>query len=78
MAAVRDGCRNVVEALQRDGTLAPQWSRDEAIDILWSLLSIRNWEALTIDCGWSREKYVARMQALAKRALVHQMKNQTP
>lgn len=78
MAAVRDGCRNVVEALQRDGTLAPHWSRDEAIDILWTLLSIRNWEALTIDCGWSREQYVARIRTLATSALVREGENKAP
>lgn len=70
MDAVRDGCRNVIEALQRDDLLAPQWSRDTAIDTLWMLLSIRNWEALTIDCGWSREQYVERLRILAISALV--------
>jgi AcrR family transcriptional regulator len=78
MAAVRDGCRTVIEALQRDDVLAPHWSRDEAIDLLWTLLSIRNWEALTIDCGWSREQYTERMQVLARRALVYESKCQTP
>lgn len=70
MDAVRDGCRNAVEGLARDGMLAPIWSRDEAIDLLWAMLSIRNWENLTIDCGWSPEQYVDRMQRLTKRALV--------
>ena len=78
MDAVRDGCRNVVEALQRDGTLTPQWSRDEAIDILWTLLSIRNWEALTINCGWSREQYAARIRTLARNALARESGNEAP
>ncbi len=70
MDAVRDGCRNVIEALQRDGMLAPQWSRDEAIDLSWTMLSVRNWEHLTIECGWSPSLYVERMQTLLARTFV--------
>jgi AcrR family transcriptional regulator len=70
MGAVRESCRITIEALHRDGMLAPGWSRDEAVDLLWTMLSIRNWEHLTNDCGWSQGQYVARMQELLKRALV--------
>jgi AcrR family transcriptional regulator len=70
MAAVRDGCRNAIEALERDGRLAPEWGRDEAIDLLWTMLSIRNWEHLTIDSGWAPDQYVDRMQRLTRRAFV--------
>jgi hypothetical protein len=34
------------------------------------MLSIRNWEQLTIECGWSTGLYVGRMQKLLKRTLV--------
>ena len=70
MGAVRESCRITIEALHRDGMLAPEWSRDEAIDLMWTMLSIRNWEQLTIECGWSIGQYVGRMQNLLKRALV--------
>jgi AcrR family transcriptional regulator len=70
MGAVRESCRITIEALHRDGMLAPEWSRDEAIDLMWTMLSIRNWEQLTIECGWSTSQYVGRMQKLLKRALV--------
>ena len=69
MGAVRESCRITIEALHRDGMLAPEWSRDEAIDLMWTMLSIRNWEQLTIECGWSIGQYVGRMQNLLKRAL---------
>jgi AcrR family transcriptional regulator len=72
MGAVRESCRTTIEALHRDGTLAPEWSRDEAIDLMWTMLSIRNWEQLTIECGWSISQYVGRMQKLLKRALVRE------
>lgn len=70
MASLRRGCRRTVEALARDGMLAPQWSLDEATDIFWTLLSIGNWEQLTTECGWSPEGYAERMQRLLRRTLV--------
>jgi AcrR family transcriptional regulator len=70
MGAVRESCRITIEVLHRDGMLAPEWSRDEAVDLMWTMLSIRNWEQLTVECGWSTSQYVDRMQKLLKRALV--------
>jgi AcrR family transcriptional regulator len=70
MDAVRESCRTTIEALHRDGMLAPEWSRDVAVDLMWTMLSIRNWEQLTTECGWSTNRYVGRMQKLLKRTLV--------
>jgi hypothetical protein len=67
---VREACTSVVEDLQRDGTLAPEWSADKAIDLLWTLLSVRNWEQLTRECGWSAEQYIEWMQTLLRRTLL--------
>jgi AcrR family transcriptional regulator len=71
MGAVQASCRIAVDMLKRDGALIPGWDVDEATDLLWTLLSIRNWESLTIECGWSQEQYVTRLQEIARRALVH-------
>jgi AcrR family transcriptional regulator len=70
MGAVRESCRKTIEALHSDGMLAPEWSSDEAMDLMWTLLSIRNWEQLTTECGWPTSQYVGRMQKLLKRTLV--------
>ncbi len=70
MDAVRGGCRLTMEALQREGRLATEWTCDEATDLFWTLLSIRNWEQFTVECGWSTSQYTRRMQALARRAFV--------
>lgn len=70
MGAVRASCRDTIEALHRDGMLAPEWSRDEATDLLWTMLSIRNWESLTIECGWTTGQYVSRLQELSKRTFI--------
>ncbi len=70
MRAVRDACRDIIERLRQDGTLVPGWTVDEAADLLWTMLSIRNWESLTRERGWSVDHYVDRMQGLTKRVFV--------
>jgi hypothetical protein len=72
MSAMRDGCRAAVEALHADGMLAKEWSTVHATDVLWTMLSVRNWEQLTQECGWSTRQFVQRMKLLARRALVQQ------
>ena len=70
MAAMRDGCRAAIDALHADQNLAPEWTREKAIDALWTMLLVPNWENLTSQCGWSTQEYVHRMQFLARRAFV--------
>ncbi|HSF95614.1 MAG TPA: TetR/AcrR family transcriptional regulator [Thermohalobaculum sp.] len=70
MQAVRHGCRAAVEALARDGRLATEHSAEEATDLLWTLLSVPGWERLRLVCGWPQARYVEKMKALARRALV--------
>jgi AcrR family transcriptional regulator len=70
MAAMRNGCAAVVTALSYDRALTPDMTEQEATDLLWTLLSIQTWEHLCIDCGWTRDRYIAVMQNTAKRALV--------
>lgn len=70
MAAMREGCVAVIEALERDGMLACEWSRNEATDLFSAMLSVRNWEQLTLDCGWSTSQYINAIQTLAKRTFV--------
>lgn len=70
MQAVRSGCRSAVEMLDSDGSLCSEVTAERAVDLLWTLLSVRNWEQLTQACGWSQAEYVREMQALAQRALI--------
>jgi AcrR family transcriptional regulator len=70
MAAMRDGCRAAIDALHADKELAPGWTPAQATDALWTLLLVPNWEALTIECGWSTKQYVRWMKTLAKRTFV--------
>lgn len=70
MLAMRDGCRAAIDALHADENLAPGWTRRSATDALWTMLLVPNWEALTIDCGWSTKQYISRMKTLAERTFV--------
>ncbi|CAN5714594.1 hypothetical protein BH24ACT20_BH24ACT20_17480 [soil metagenome] len=70
MRAVHTSCRNIIEALDRDGMLDPEWGLEEATDLLWTVLSIRNWEHLTIECGWTTDQYIGRTRQLLERTFV--------
>lgn len=70
MRDMREGCAAAIDALHRDGMLSPDQSPEQATDILWTMLSVRNWEQLTVDCGWPQRQYVETMKALARRLFV--------
>ncbi len=70
MGCLRDVCRTTIEMLDREGRLNTEWTQDEATDMLWTMISIPNWEQLTIECGWSTRQYVQYMKALLKRTFV--------
>ena len=70
MQALRQGCEAAVKDLSRDRQLVPRLPVEQATDILWVLLSVRNWEQFTIECGWPQDKYIKTMKTLAARMLV--------
>jgi len=70
MRDMREGCEAAINALAKDGNLSNAHSPKQATDLLWMMLSVRNWEHLTMDCGWSREEYIERMKVLAQQAFV--------
>lgn len=70
MKAVRSGCQRVVERLNQEGLLAADWSVDEATDFFWALLSVRNWENLTLACGWTNTQFIGRMKQILRATLV--------
>jgi AcrR family transcriptional regulator len=70
MQDMRQGCEAAISALARDNMLSPGYSPDQATDILWTMLSVRNWEQLTIECGWSQARYIETVSSLARRMFV--------
>lgn len=71
MQDMREGCEAAILALDRDGQLSPFLPVEAATDLLWTLLSIRNWEHLVQDCGWSQESYVATILTSAHQLFIH-------
>src|SRR5215211_5842222 len=70
MQVVQEACHDIVGRLRREGRLVAGWSLDEAGEMLWTMLSIGNWENLTLERGWPVSLYVARMKELTKHAFV--------
>lgn len=70
MNAMREGCAAAIDALKSDGCLSPDNTLGQATALLWTLLSVRNWEHLTIDCGWSQKAYIRTIKTSARRLFV--------
>ena len=70
MQAVRHGCQAAVVAIAKDGKLKFDLSEQIATDILWTLLTIENWEKLVIDCAWPQSTYEQKMIELAEIAIL--------
>ena len=70
MDDLRSGLRIILSQIEGAGELAPGWTLDEAIDFAWAQLSIRMWENLTIERGWSQQQYIARTQQTLKQMLL--------
>lgn len=70
MEVVRECARCAIDCLEREGTIAPEWRgrKQEAVDMLWSMLSVRLWEHLVMECGWSTEDYIDWMKITTRRA----------
>jgi AcrR family transcriptional regulator len=58
-----DGCRAIVARLQREGALRPGLNPAAAADLLWVMTSLRTWEDLVLQRGWTAREYEARIGA---------------
>jgi AcrR family transcriptional regulator len=70
MAALYQGCLAIMRCSARDQVLAPGWTAEAAADFLWTIISIENWEHLTLERGWSQADYLARIKDILKQVLV--------
>ncbi len=51
------GCREMVARLSAEKTLRRGLESDAATDLLWTITSLRMWEDLVLQRGWSAELY---------------------
>lgn len=70
MARRLAGCRQIVARLKADGSLRPGLSPGAAADLLWSLTSLRAWEELVLERGWSPVQYAAALNRILRVALL--------
>jgi len=55
------GCRAMVARLAREGSLRRGLNPAVAADMLWTFTSLRTWEDLVLQRGWSAEQYEKRL-----------------
>lgn len=70
MASRRRRCREIVARLADEGLLAPDWSHDEAADVLWALTGLRVWEDLVVIRGWSARRFRRRLERVLRQTLI--------
>lgn len=70
MEGLKLRCRVTIEVLQSENQLSAEWTVEEAAELLWMLISVRNWEVLRIELGWSNTKYIQHMQTLVRKVFL--------
>lgn len=71
MEARRNLYRFVVQWLERDGLLSPEWDVQAATEMVYSLTSWQMWELLVLDQGWSKERYQHYLSTVLHRTLTN-------
>ena len=66
-----EGCRAIVARLQEEEALRPDIDPVSAADLLWTITSLRMWEDLVVQRGWSAEQYQEHVNRLLREALVN-------
>lgn len=63
--ALLRGFKGLCKALEEAGGLAPGWNYRNAAQLCWSLVHLASYRLLVVECGWSREAFLAsRLQLL--------------
>ena len=70
MQAVRQGCEAAVRAISEDGYLKKELTEVTAVDLLWTLLSVENWERLVLECCWSQSDYERTLKQISEATLL--------
>lgn len=65
-----DRCRAVVSRLAREASLHDGWSVRVATELMWSVTSLRAWEELVKERGWSTARWVRFTTELLERTLI--------
>ena len=69
MGCLHDVCEQVIQTLDKENKLTPNLSQQSATDFFWTMISIQNWEQLTLECGWNQQQYISNVTAALTAAL---------
>jgi len=70
LAARLSICRAIISMLAKNPGLRPGLAQAVAIDLMWTLTSLRMWEDLLLSRKWSARQYEKEVLALLRRALL--------
>jgi len=70
LAARLNICRTIVAMLTEDPGLKSGLSQSAAVDLMWTLTSLRMWEDLILGRSWSARQYEKEILVLLQRALL--------
>lgn len=70
MGCLHEVCQDIINTLDQEDTLTSAWDKKDATEILYTLLSINNWEQLTKESGYTTEQYITKMTTLTKLTLI--------
>lgn len=70
MNGLKSRCRITMEVLQSENKLSAEWTVEEAAELFWMLISVRNWEVLRIELGWSNDKYIQHLQTVVRKVFL--------
>ena len=65
-----EACWGIVQRLADEGRLAEPWTVETAADLLWTFMFPETLERLTVDRGWSNDRYRELLTVLLRRTLV--------
>jgi AcrR family transcriptional regulator len=67
-------CRRIVTRMYNDGALKRSVTPQVGTELLWSITSLRAWEDLVLERGWTVSQYEERITTLLCNALVNDRK----
>ena len=70
LAARLNICRAIITMLAKDPGLKSGLGQSAAVDLMWTLTSLRMWEDLVLGRNWSARQYEKEILALLQRALL--------
>jgi AcrR family transcriptional regulator len=70
MQAWHEACRSIAHRLADEQRLADPWTPDTAADLIWSFMFPETLERLTLDRGWSTERYGDLLATVLRRTLL--------